>query len=153
VITGAGGAGISVARFLRKAGVPDITLCDRHGIVHEGRPEGMNRFKEAAAREVNPRGRSGSIGEALKGADLLVGLSAARTVEPQMIRSMAKAPIVLALATPEPEIQAEEAKAAGAAVVLTGGTNYRHGLNVSLAFPASCAARWTPAPRASTTRC
>jgi len=135
VITGAGGAGISVARFLRKAGLPEITLCDRHGIVWEGRPEGMNRFKEAAAREINPKARKGSIADALKGADLFVGLSGARNVEPRMIRAMAKDPIVFALATPEPEIGAEEAREAGAAIVLTGGADYRHGLNVALAFP------------------
>ncbi len=135
VITGAGGAGITVARFLRKAGVTEITLCDRHGIVWEGRPEDMNRFKEAAARELNPGKHPGTIADALKGADLFVGLSAARTVRPEMIRTMAKKPIVFALATPEPEIGADEAKAAGAAVVLTGGANYRHGLNVALAFP------------------
>ncbi|HEU4402886.1 MAG TPA: malic enzyme-like NAD(P)-binding protein [Candidatus Polarisedimenticolia bacterium] len=135
VITGAGGAGISVARFLRRAGVPEITLCDRHGIVREGRGEGMNRFKEAAARDLNPRGRQGTIADALKGSDLFVGLSAARTVDPAMIRSMAPKGIVFALATPEPEIEAEAAKAAGAAVALTGGADYRHGLNVALAFP------------------
>ncbi len=135
VITGAGGAGITVARFLRKAGVPDITLCDRHGIVWEGRPEGMNRFKEAAARELNPQRRSGTIADALKGADLFVGLSAARTVRPEMIRTMNAKAIVFALANPEPEIGAEEARSAGAAVVLTGGADYRHGMNVALAFP------------------
>ncbi len=135
VITGAGGAGISVARFLRKAGVPDITLCDRHGIVWRGRPEGMNRFKERAATELNPEGRTGTIADALKGADLFVWLSAARTVQPEMIRSMSKKAIVFALANPEPEIGAEEARSAGAAVVLTGGANYRHGMNVALAFP------------------
>src|SRR6185295_413830 len=134
-ITGAGGAGISVARFLRKAGVPDITLCDRHGIVWEGRPEGMNRFKEAAARELNPEKQQGTIADALKGADLFVGLSAARTVRPEMIRTMNRKPIVFALANPEPEIEAEEARSAGAAVVLTGGADYRHGMNVALAFP------------------
>jgi malate dehydrogenase (oxaloacetate-decarboxylating) len=135
VITGAGGAGISVARFLRKAGVPEIVLCDRHGVLREGRAEGMNRFKEAAARDLNPRGAGGTIADALRGADLFVGLSAARTVAPAMIGTMAKKPIVFALATPEPEIGADEARAAGAAVVLTGGANYRHGLNVALAFP------------------
>ena len=135
VITGAGGAGITVARFLRKAGVPDITLCDRHGIVWEGRPEGMNRFKEAAARELNPQRCSGTIADALKGADLFVGLSAARTVRPEMIRTMNAKAIVFALANPEPEIGAEEARSAGAAVVLTGGADYRHGMNVALAFP------------------
>ena len=135
VITGAGGAGISVARFLRKAGVPDITLCDRHGIVWRGRPEGMNRFKETAAGELNPEGRTGSIADALKGADLFVGLSAARTVQPEMITTMSKKAIVFALANPEPEIGADEARSAGAAVVLTGGANYRHGMNVALAFP------------------
>ena len=134
-ITGAGGAGISVARFLRKAGLPDITLCDRHGIVWKGRPEGMNRFKEAAAAELNPEGRRGTIADALKGADLFVGLSAARTVRPEMIRTMNTKAIVFALANPEPEIGAEEARSAGAAVVLTGGANYRHGMNVALAFP------------------
>ena len=134
-ITGAGGAGITVARFLRKAGVPEITLCDRHGIVWEGRPEGMNRFKEAAAREVNPERRKGTIADALEGADLFVGLSAARTVRPEMIRTMNKKAIVFALANPEPEIGAEEARAAGAGVVLTGGADYRHGMNVALAFP------------------
>jgi malate dehydrogenase (oxaloacetate-decarboxylating) len=134
-ITGAGGAGISVARFLRKAGLPDITLCDRHGIIWKGRPEGMNRFKEAAAAELNPEGRRGTIADALKGADLFVGLSAARTVRPEMIRTMSRKAIVFALANPEPEIGAEEARSAGAAVVLTGGANYRHGMNVALAFP------------------
>jgi malate dehydrogenase (oxaloacetate-decarboxylating) len=134
-ITGAGGAGISVARFLRKAGVPEITLCDRHGIVWEGRPEGMNRFKEAAARELNPERRKGTIADALAGADLFVGLSAARTVRPEMIGTMGKKAIVFALANPEPEIGAEEARSAGAAVVLTGGADYRHGMNVALAFP------------------
>jgi len=135
VITGAGGAGISVARFLRKAGVPEITLCDRHGILWRDRGEGMNRFKEAAAAELNPEGRKGTIADALKGADLFVGLSAARTVQPEMIRTMSPKGIVFALANPEPEIGAEEARAAGAAVVLTGGANYRHGMNVALAFP------------------
>ena len=134
-ITGAGGAGITVARFLRKAGVPEITLCDRHGIVWEGRPEGMNRFKEAAARELNPEKRKGTIADALQGADLFVGLSAARTVRAEMIRTMNRKAIVFALANPEPEIGAEEARAAGAAVVLTGGADYRHGMNVALAFP------------------
>ena len=134
-ITGAGGAGISVARFLRKAGVPDITLCDRLGIVWEGRPEGMNRFKEMAARELNPEKQKGTMADALKGADLFVGLSAARTVRPEMIRTMNPKAIVFALANPEPEIEAEEARAAGAAVVLTGGADYRHGMNVALAFP------------------
>ena len=134
-ITGAGGAGISVARFLRTAGVPEITLCDRHGILWEGRPEGMNRFKEEAAHEFNPQGKQGTIADALRGADLFVGLSAARTVDPDMIRSMAREAIVFALATPEPEIGADEAAEAGASVVLTGGANYRHGLNVALAFP------------------
>src|SRR5438093_753870 len=95
----------------------------------------MNRFKEAAARELNPAKHPGTIADALKGADLFVGLSAARTVRPEMIRRMAKRPIVFALAPPEPEIGADEARAAGAAVVLTGGANYRHGLNVALAFP------------------
>jgi malate dehydrogenase (oxaloacetate-decarboxylating) len=135
VITGAGGAGITVARFLRKAGVPEITLCDRHGIVWEGRPEGMNRFKEAAARALNPGKRRGSIGDALRGADLFVGLSAARTIAPSMIRAMAPKAIVFALATPEPEISAAEAAAAGAAVAAAGGAADRHGLNVALAFP------------------
>jgi len=134
-ITGAGGAGLSVARFLRKAGVPEVVLCDRHGILWEGRPEGMNRFKEAAARECNPKQQRGAIADALKGADLFVGLSAAHTVEAGMIRTMAAKPIVFALATPEPEIDTDDARAAGAAVVLHGGANYRHGLNVALAFP------------------
>jgi malate dehydrogenase (oxaloacetate-decarboxylating) len=134
VITGAGGAGISAARFLRRAGIQDLTLCDRHGIIRAGR-EGMNRFKEAAAREFNPKGIEGSVREALRGADLFVGLSAARTVTPDMIKAMAPRAIVFALATPEPEIDPDEAREAGAVVVLTGGANYRHGLNVALAFP------------------
>lgn len=135
VITGAGGAGITVARFLRKVGVPEVMLCDRHGILWEGRAEGMNRFKEAAAGEFNPGGVHGSLSDAMKGADLFVGLSAARTVSADMIRSMASGSIVLALAAPEPEISAAEARSAGAAVVLTGEADDRHGLNVALAFP------------------
>jgi len=114
--------------------VGDIILCDRRGIVHRGR-EGLNRVKEELARLTNKDQITGTLTEALVGADVFIGVSVAGALTPEMIRSMAPDPIIFALANPEPEILPDEAKEAGALVVATGRSDYPNQVNNSLAFP------------------
>src|SRR3990172_5710544 len=117
VINGAGASGITVGRILLSMGVRDLILCDTHGAIYEGRGEGMNPAKEEMARRTNPRRVRGDLSEAMRGADFFIGLSVAGAGEPEMVRSLAKDPIVFAMANPTPEIFPEEAHAAGAAIV------------------------------------
>ncbi|NLG84146.1 MAG: NAD-dependent malic enzyme [Firmicutes bacterium] len=134
VINGAGAAGIAMARLLLAAGCREIVLCDRKGIVFPGR-EDVNPYKEEIARRINPGAKRGSLAEALRGADVFIGLSVAGVVAPEMIASMAINPIVFALANPVPEIFPEEARAAGAVVVATGRSDYPNQINNVLGFP------------------
>lgn len=135
VISGAGAASLATARFLLKTGVRDLLICDRQGILYPGRP-GMNRQKEELAALSNPEASRGSLADALKGADVLIGLSGPGLVSGPMVRSMAADPIVFACANPEPEIDPAEALEAGAAVVATGRSDYPNQINNVLAFPA-----------------
>lgn len=135
VINGAGAASISIARLLLADGFSDITLCDRGGIIYEGRREGMNPFKAEMARLTNRAGKKGSLADAMAGADVFVGVSAPGTVTEQMVAAMAKDAIVLACANPTPEIFPEAAKAGGAAVVATGRSDFPNQVNNVLAFP------------------
>ena len=135
VIAGAGVAGIGVARLLRRAGVCSIVVCDRNGAIYPGRPNGMNWAKSYLAKETNRARRSGSLADMLVGADAFIGLSTGGIVTPDMIRSMAPNPIVLALSIPEPEIDPLLAVEAGAAVVATGRSDYPNQMDVSLVFP------------------
>ena len=134
VINGSGAAGIAIARLLIRYGMGDVTLCDRRGAIYEGR-EGLNRVKEDMARITNRRGVRGTLADALAGADVFVGVSAPGMVTPDMVRSMAKDPVIFAMANPTPEIMPDEAIAAGAAVVGTGRSDFPNQVNNVLAFP------------------
>jgi malate dehydrogenase (oxaloacetate-decarboxylating) len=135
VISGAGVAGIGVARLLTRAGVRDLVVCDRAGALHKYRPERMNWAKAYLAKETNLAGRRGSLAQMLEDADVFIGLSTGGIVGEEMIRSMATDPIVFALAVPEPEISPAAARAAGAKVVATGRSDFPNTMDVSLVFP------------------
>ncbi|MGE5580450.1 MAG: NAD(P)-dependent malic enzyme [Bacillota bacterium] len=135
VISGAGAAGIATANLLIDTGYPDVVVCDSKGAVYTGRPEGMNPFKEETAKRGNKRNVKGSIAEALDGADILVGVSAPKTITTDMVKKMAPGAIVIAMANPVPEIFPEDALAGGAKVVGTGRSDYPNQVNNVLAFP------------------
>ena len=144
VISGAGAAGFSIARLLKCIGydpnvctmVQDIVVCDRKGIIHRRR-EGLysNKYKFILGEETNRSGKSGTLADAMEGADIFIGVSAPNIVTEDMIRSMNKDPIVFAMANPVAEIWPEAAKHAGAAVVGTGRSDFPNQINNVLAFP------------------
>ena len=134
-VNGAGAAAIAITKLLLSAGAKDVTLCDRSGIVYRGRETGMNWIKEEMAEVTNPRGLRGTLADAMAGADVFIGVSAPGAVTQEMVRSMAKDPIIFACANPTPEIFPEDAKAAGAAVMSTGRSDYPNQINNVLAFP------------------
>ncbi len=134
VINGAGAAGIACAELLKAMGVPaeNILLCDTRGVIYAGRKEGMNRWKAAHAVATELR----SLEEAVVGADVLFGLSAKGAFTPEMLKSMARDPIVFAMANPDPEITPEEALAARPDVIIaTGRSDYPNQVNNVLGFP------------------
>ena len=135
VISGAGVAGIGVARLLTRAGARDVVVCDRAGALHKYRPERMNWAKAYLAKETNLAGRHGSLADMLQDADVFIGLSTGNIVSEEMVRAMAPDPIVFALAVPEPEISPAAARTAGARVVATGRSDYPNTMDVSLVFP------------------
>jgi malate dehydrogenase (oxaloacetate-decarboxylating) len=144
VVSGAGAAGYAIARLLKCIGydpnsctpVNDIIVCDTQGIIHKGR-DGLYRniYKFILGDETNHANRSGNLADAMAGADVFIGVSAGGIVSPEMVRSMRKDPIVFALANPVPEIMPDLAKAAGAAVIGTGRSDYPNQINNVLAFP------------------
>jgi malate dehydrogenase (oxaloacetate-decarboxylating) len=134
-INGAGAAGIAVSKLLLAVGVGDVVLCDRSGAIYEGRTEHMDVSKFEISALTNRDRCSGSLGDAVAGADVFIGLSAPGTLTPQMVRSMAPNPLVFALANPTPEITPDLAKEAGALAVATGRSDYPNQVNNSLAFP------------------
>ncbi|MDE7215351.1 MAG: NADP-dependent malic enzyme, partial [Clostridia bacterium] len=131
--SGAGAAGTAIAKLLIKLGVKDILVCNRKGIICKGinEPKG----NEEIALITNKTQRQGSLADAMKGADILIGVSAPGIVSQDMIRSMAKDAIVMAMANPVPEIMPDLAKEAGAAVVGTGRSDFPNQINNVLAFP------------------
>ena len=135
VISGAGAAAMAIARLLLSAGARDVVLCDRTGAIFAGRPAGMNPAKEEIAAITNPAGRTGSLADVLKGADVFIGVSAPGLVTPEMVRSMNRDAVVFACANPTPEIFPADAKAAGAAVVASGRSDFPNQINNVLAFP------------------
>ncbi len=135
VINGAGAAAISVTKLLLSDGFADVTLCDRKGAIYEGRKEGMNWIKEEMALITNREKRTGSLADAMKGADVFIGVSAPNMVSVDMVKSMAKDPIIFACANPTPEIFPDDAKAGGAAVIATGRSDFPNQINNVLAFP------------------
>ncbi|MCM1363630.1 MAG: NADP-dependent malic enzyme [Faecalibacterium sp.] len=136
VFNGAGAAGVAIAKLYLAMGVKDVIMCDRKGVVHKDRP-GID--KEPAKVELasfsNKSGVTGTLADALKGADVFVGVSAANCVSKDMVRSMAENPIIFAMANPSPEIMPEDAIEAGARVVGTGRSDYPNQINNVLAFP------------------
>lgn len=134
VINGAGAAAISIARLLLSAGYDDITLCDRRGTIYAGR-EGLNAVKAEMAAVTNPRGIKGTLADAVRGADVFIGVSAPGVLTGELAKTMARDAVIFACANPTPEIFPEEARAAGAAVVCTGRSDYPNQINNVLAFP------------------
>ena len=134
VINGSGSAGVAIAKLLMSLGLKDVILCDRTGAIYEGR-ENLNPFKEEIAKVTNRGMVKGGLAEAMKGTDIFIGVSAPGIVSQEMIKSMNPDPIVLPMANPTPEIMPEEAKAAGAAIVGTGRSDFPNQINNVLAFP------------------
>lgn len=134
VTSGAGAAGIAIIRLLMSMGLKNVIMTDRSGAIYEGR-EGLNPIKEEMAKNTNANREKGSLADVIKGADVFIGVSAPGTLTAQMVKSMAKDPIIFACANPTPEIFPEEAKAAGAAVVSTGRSDYPNQINNVLCFP------------------
>ncbi len=134
VASGAGAAGTAVVKLLAGAGVRNIIMCDRSGAIYSGRP-GLNPAKAEIAAMTNPGMKQGSLAEVIKGADVFIGVSAPGLLTQDMVRSMNKDSIIFACANPVPEILPDEAKAAGAAVVSTGRSDYPNQVNNVLAFP------------------
>lgn len=134
VVNGAGSAGMAIAKLLMASGLRDIVLCDKFGALYRG-ADGMNPEQEKMAAVTNPKGKTGVLGDVIAGADVFIGVSAAGVLTPEMIRTMAPSPVVLAMANPVPEIMPDEARAAGAAVVGTGRSDFPNQINNVLAFP------------------
>ena len=134
VTSGAGAAGIAIIRLLIAMGLKDVILCDRKGAIYQGR-EGLNAEKEEMAAITNKNCLKGSLADVLKGADVFIGVSAPGCVTPEMVKSMAPDPILFPMANPVPEIMPDLAKAAGAAVVGTGRSDFPNQINNVLAFP------------------
>lgn len=133
-VSGAGAAGTAVTKFLYSFGAKDVILCDSRGVIHQGRTD-LNPSKKEIAQLTNPRNVSGTLADAISGADVFLGLSVAGIVTPQMVRSMAKDAIVFAMANPVPEIMPDLAMQAGARVVATGRSDFPNQVNNVLGFP------------------
>lgn len=134
VFNGAGAAGVAIAKLFLSMGLKDVIMCDRKGIICEGN-EGMTPAKQEIASFTNKNKITGTLADAMKGADIFIGVSSPKCVTQDMIRSMAKDPIVFPMANPVPEIMPDEALAAGAAVVGTGRSDFPNQINNVLAFP------------------
>ncbi|MFA4701190.1 NAD(P)-dependent malic enzyme [Pyrococcus kukulkanii] len=132
-ISGAGAAGIAIAKILHHVGVREIVAVDRKGIIHEGR-EDLNPYKREIAK-YNIHGIEGGLAEAMEGADVFIGVSVGEIVTPDMVRRMADDAIVFAMANPIPEIMPDEAKKAGARIVATGRSDFPNQINNVLGFP------------------
>ena len=134
VINGAGSAGIAIAEFLLAAGAGDIVVCDRAGVLTED-GDVFNSAQTALAAKTNPRGVKGTLADAVKEADVFVGVSAKDVLSADMVRSMASGAVVFAMANPSPEIMPDVALAAGARIVATGRSDFPNQINNVLAFP------------------
>ena len=135
VTSGAGAAGIAIIKLLMSMGLKNVIMTDRQGAIYEGR-EGLNDIKKEMAKITNSARQKGTLAEVIKDADVFIGVSAPKTLTADMVKTMAKDPIIFACANPTPEIFPEEAKAAGAAVISTGRSDYPNQVNNVLCFPA-----------------
>ncbi|MCI7801613.1 malic enzyme-like NAD(P)-binding protein [Eubacterium sp.] len=134
VINGAGAAGTAIAKLLMTLGLKDVIFCDRTGAIYEGR-EKLNDAKQAIAKVTNRGMKKGSLADVVKDTDIFIGVSAPGVLTQDMIKTMHKDPIVLAMANPTPEIMPDEAKAAGAKIVGTGRSDFPNQINNVVAFP------------------
>lgn len=134
VVNGAGSAGVAITKLLLTYGFKHVTMCDKSGILSKG-SEGLNWMQESMMDVTNLEHKTGSLEDALKGADIFVGVSAPNIVTPEMVQSMNKDAIIFAMANPVPEIMPDVAKAAGAKVVGTGRSDFPNQVNNVIAFP------------------
>lgn len=135
VVNGAGAAGTAITKLLIKMGTKNVILCDTKGAIYKKRPIGMNKFKDEMAEITNPNLQKGTLADVLKGADVFLGVSAANCVTEEMVKSMDKDSIIMAMANPNPEILPDLAIKAGAKVVCTGRSDFPNQVNNVLAFP------------------
>lgn len=135
VLNGPGAAGTAIIKMLLAAGVKDVIACDENGILYKERGVGIADHKAMLCDITNLTGMRGTLADALVGADVFIGVSVGGALKPEMVRTMAKDPIVFAMANPVPEIIPEEAKAAGVRVMGTGRSDYPNQINNVLAFP------------------
>lgn len=134
VINGAGSAGIAITKLLLTYGFPHITMCDREGIIGKDYPN-LNWMQKKMTEVTNPENTHGTLADALKGADIFVGVSAPNIVTPEMVASMKHDSILFAMANPVPEIMPDAAKASGARIVGTGRSDFPNQVNNVVAFP------------------
>ncbi|MBU5625367.1 NAD-dependent malic enzyme [Oscillibacter sp. MSJ-2] len=134
VTSGAGAAGVAIIKLMMSLGLKNVVMTDRSGAIYEGR-DGLNPIKREMARLTNRRMEKGSLREVIRGADVFIGVSAPGTLTADMVKSMARAPVIFACANPTPEIFPDEARAAGAAVVSTGRSDFPNQVNNVLCFP------------------
>lgn len=135
VLNGAGAAGIAIVKLLYSYGVRDMIMCDSRGAIYEDRSFGMNDTKSYVARWTNRDKIDGSLSDVIKDADVFIGVSVADLLSKEMVESMAYDPIIFAMANPNPEINPDVAKEAGAKVIGTGRSDYPNQINNVLAFP------------------
>ena len=134
VTSGAGAAGVAIVQLLQRMGLRQVLLTDINGILWQGRGD-LDPFRDALAGATNPEGIKGSLAQAIRGADVFIGVSAPGVLTREMVATMARDPIIFACANPTPEIFPDEAKAGGAAVVSTGRSDFPNQVNNVLAFP------------------
>ena len=134
VVNGAGSAAIAVTKLLLHMGLKDVIMCDKFGAIYEGCDQ-LNSEQILMSKLTNPENKRGTLADVLPGADVFFGLSAPNMLTADMVRTMAKNPLVFAMANPVPEIMPDEAKRGGAAVVGTGRSDYPNQINNVLAFP------------------
>lgn len=135
VLNGAGAAGMAIVQLLYSYGVRDMIMCDSKGSIYEGRSYGMNDTKSFVAKWTNREKVEGSLNDVIKDADVFIGVSVADLLSKEMVESMAQDPIIFAMANPNPEINPEVAKEAGAKVIGTGRSDFPNQINNVLAFP------------------
>ncbi|WP_204172602.1 malic enzyme-like NAD(P)-binding protein [Staphylococcus sp. GDY8P72P] len=135
VLNGAGAAGIAIVKLLYSYGVHNMVMCDSRGAIYEGRTYGMNDTKEYVTKWTNRDKTDGKLEDVIEDADVFIGVSVADLLSKEMVESMAKDPIIFAMANPNPEINPDDAKAAGAKVIGTGRSDFPNQINNVLAFP------------------
>ncbi|WP_026893695.1 NAD(P)-dependent malic enzyme [Clostridiisalibacter paucivorans] len=136
VVNGAGAAATAVSKLLLNRGVNNLIICDRQGAIYKGRTEDMDKYKSRMSELTNKDRRKGTLKDIIKDADVFIGLSAGKVLSKEMVSTMAKDPIVFAMANPVPEILPEDAKKGGAKIIATGRSDFPNQINNVLAFPA-----------------